>query len=61
LKIENTALPSSLIVDYLAGSLIVLLTWWLKQGMPHPPERMDELYQQLVMPGVSSIIENRIL
>jgi len=61
LKIENGAVPSSLIVDYLAGSLMILLTWWLKQGMPHPPERMDEIFQQLVMPGVSSFLEDRII
>jgi len=57
---EDAVVPSSLIVDYLSGSLMVLLKWWLREGMPYTPEQMDEFFQQLVMPGVSSIIENRI-
>jgi len=54
----NAAVPVSLIVDYLAGSLMILLQWWLKQGMPYPPERMDEIFQQLVMPGVFAMIKD---
>jgi hypothetical protein len=25
--------------------------------MPYPPERMDDFFQQLVMPGVGNILE----
>ena len=53
----NGSIPSSLVIDYLAGSLMTLLKWWVKQGMPYPPERMDEIFQQLVMRGVSSVIK----
>jgi hypothetical protein len=53
---ENTSIPPSLVIDYLAGSLMTLLKWWVKQGMSYPPERMDKIFQQLVMPGVSSTI-----
>jgi len=52
----NASLPPSLIIDYLAGSLMTLLKWWVKQGMSYPPERMDEIFQQLTMQGVSSFI-----
>jgi AcrR family transcriptional regulator len=55
-KDTNTVVPVSLIVDYLAGSLMVLLRWWWKEGMPYPPERMDEIFQQMVMPGVASML-----
>lgn len=51
----NLVVPVSLIVDHLAGSLMVLIKWWWKEGMPYPPERMDEIFQQMVMPGVSSM------
>ena len=49
---ETASIPPSLAVEYLAGSLMTLLKWWVKQGMSYPPERMDEIFQELVMPGV---------
>lgn len=56
-KNENASIPPSLAVDYLAGSLMTLLKWWVRQGMSYPPDRMDEIFQQLVMKGVSSVIK----
>ena len=55
----NASIPPSLVTDYLAGSLMTLLKWWVKQGMSYPPERMDEIFQQLVMRGVSSLIKTK--
>ena len=52
---ENASIPSSLIIDYLAGSLMTLIKWWVKHDMSYPPERMDEIFQRLAMPGVSSL------
>ena len=54
---ENASIPPSLAVDYLAGSLMTLLKWWVKQDMSYPPERMDEIFQQLVIQGVYSVIK----
>ena len=54
---ENASIPPSLVIDYLAGSLMTLLKWWVKQGMSYPPKRMDEIFQQLVMRSVSSMIK----
>ena len=56
---ENAPIPPSLAVEYLAGSLMTLLKWWVKQGMSYQPERMDEIFQQLVMRGVSSMIKTK--
>ncbi len=44
----------SLVSNYLAGTLITLLKWWLDNKMPYSPEQMDEIFQQLVMPGVQA-------
>lgn len=46
----------SVISNYLAGSLLTLLVWWLENDMPYLPERMDALYQELSMPGVWSVL-----
>jgi AcrR family transcriptional regulator len=44
--------PLPILSSYVSGSLATLLKWWLDNKMPYPPERMDEMFQQLVMPGV---------
>jgi len=54
---ENASIPLSLVIDYLASSLMTLLKWWVKNDMSYPPKRMDEIFQQLVMQGVSSMIK----
>src|SRR5437879_5443742 len=44
------AIPISILSSYLASELFVLLQWWLDQKMPYPPERMDEIFHDLVNP-----------
>ena len=48
----EASVPASLIVDYLTDTLMSLIQWWFKDGMKYTPEQMDEMFQQLVMPGV---------
>jgi len=40
----------------LAGSLISLLSWWIRRGMRESPARMDELYHSMAWTGVNSAI-----
>ena len=44
---DRTAIPLEVRAEFLAGSLLAFLTWWLDNDMPYPPERMDEMYQEL--------------
>jgi AcrR family transcriptional regulator len=50
------AIPLDVITVYLAGALQTMLLWWLERKMPYTPERMDEMFQQLVMPGVNAAL-----
>ena len=52
--------PIPVISDYLAGALLTLLQWWLDNNMPYPPERMDEMFQQLVLPGVMASLQKSV-
>ena len=52
---KDIDIPASVLVDYVTGSLMILIQWWFKQGMTKTPEQMDALFQQLVIPGVSSV------
>ena len=44
---DHTTIPIDVRAGFLASSLLALLTWWLDNGMPYPPESMDEMYQEL--------------
>jgi AcrR family transcriptional regulator len=53
-RLEQGPVPASLIVDYLADSIITLIKWWVKQGMMYSPEQMDEMFRQMTMPVIGS-------
>lgn len=53
---EKVTIPFSILSTYLAGTLITLLQWWLDNRMPYPPEQMNSMYQQLVLPGVIGVL-----
>jgi len=44
---DQTTIPIEVRAGFLASSLLALLTWWLDNDMPYPPEAMDEMYQEL--------------
>jgi len=49
---QTPAAPLSLVAAYLSGALATFLKWWLDNRLPYSPEQMDEMFQQMVMPGV---------
>ena len=53
---RTPAAPLSLVASYIAGAILTMLTWWLDQEMPYTPERMDAMFQQLVLPGVQGTL-----
>ena len=53
----EVSVPVSLIVDYLTDTLMTLIQWWFKDGLKYTPEQMDEMFQQLVMPGVLTVLK----
>ncbi len=53
-SLANKQTPSvsvSLLSNYLANEILAFLIWWLDQNMPYTPERMDEIFHQLIAPG----------
>ena len=49
-------IPLPIITNFLAGSLLTMIIWWLEQEMPYPPEEMDDMFNALAMPGVRSLM-----
>ncbi len=54
---HDLSVPLPILSNYLAGTLLTLLKWWLDNNMPYTPQRMDEIFQQLVMPGVRDVLQ----
>ena len=52
---DESLVPLPVLACSLAGSLLVLLKWWLDNKMPYPPERMNAMFQQLAIAGIQTI------
>jgi AcrR family transcriptional regulator len=50
------AIPLTVLAYALAGTLLILLKWWLDNKMPYSPEYMDEILQKLVMSNARKIL-----
>jgi AcrR family transcriptional regulator len=50
-------IPLAVVSQYLSGAFLNLLTWWIEAGLPYSPEQMDEIFQQLALPGVLATID----
>jgi len=57
---ETISVPLPVLSNFLAGSLISLLQWWLENRMPYSPERLAVMYEQLVTPGVRAVLSPSI-
>lgn len=55
----SSSVPQAAVAHYLAGAFFTLLKWWLEAERPCPPEQMDQIFQQLVMPGVRAIVGDK--
>lgn len=53
---HHPKIPIPIVSSYLASELFVLLKWWLDERMPYPPERMDQIYHELVTPAVERLM-----
>jgi AcrR family transcriptional regulator len=53
---QSPSIPLPILASAVAGVLLVLLKWWLDNKMPYAPERMDEIFQHLMMPGIRTVL-----
>jgi len=54
----NPSIPLDILSYAMAGTLLILLKWWLDHKMPHSPEYMDEIFQKLIMSNAKNILIN---
>jgi AcrR family transcriptional regulator len=54
---RSPSVPLEMVAQYLTGAFMNLFKWWIEAEMPYSPERMDEIFRQVALPGVWAIIE----
>ena len=50
------SVPLAVLSYSMAGTLLILLKWWLDNKMPYSAEYMNEIFQQLVMSSARNIL-----
>ena len=53
------SVPLPVLSQYLAGAFLNLLKWWLEAEMPYSPAQMDDMFQQLALPGVWAVAQGK--
>jgi AcrR family transcriptional regulator len=56
---RSPPIPLLVVSEYLAGTFLTLLKWWLAADMPYPPEQMESIFQQLALPGVWAMLKEK--
>jgi AcrR family transcriptional regulator len=49
---QRQAIPPDILTHHLVSAFMSLMIWWLDHDLPHPPERMDHIYRQLIRGGI---------
>jgi AcrR family transcriptional regulator len=52
-------IPAEIFAAHIASSLLAMIEWWLENDMPYPPERMGEIYSQLVVQGAWNVVHRQ--
>ena len=44
---DQTDIPPDVAAAFVAGSLMAMITWWLDNDMPYPPEQMADMFRRM--------------
>ena len=51
---EEFNIPIPILANFIAGSFLTLLQWWLENKMIYSPEEMDKIFRKLTMAGIEN-------
>ena len=49
---EGFDIPPSILANFIAGSFLTLLKWWLENKMNYSPEEIDKIFKRLISSGI---------
>jgi AcrR family transcriptional regulator len=47
-------IPIPIMANFIAGSFLTLLKWWLENRMAYSPEQMDDIFKKLTLTGLEA-------
>ena len=51
--VYSSNMPRELVVQYVVGAFLSVLTWWLDGGAKLPPDEIDAMFQRLIVAGIA--------
>jgi AcrR family transcriptional regulator len=51
---KESEIPLPIMANFIAGSFLTLLKWWLENKMIYSPDQMDEIFKKLTMSGIEA-------
>lgn len=60
MKNRKSPVPIELTTHWIVSSLLSLTIWWLENNMPYSAEKMDEIFRQLMMPGIEAALGRKV-
>lgn len=51
---KGSDIPPPIVANFIAGSFLTLLKWWLENKMVYSPEQMDEIFKKLTLAGMEA-------
>jgi len=54
-KNSTDSVPRELIVQFVVGAYMAVLTWWLDKGAKLPPAKIDAMFRRLASEGLESL------
>lgn len=55
---QSGIIPPKAAANHIAGSMLLLIEWWLDENMPLPPHQMAKVYEQLVTGAAVNAVMN---
>jgi len=52
---STDTIPRDLVVQYIVGAYMAVLTWWLKGGAKIPAQQIDPMFRRLVIEGITPL------
>jgi AcrR family transcriptional regulator len=52
---STDSIPRELVVQFVAGAYMAVLTWWLDKGANLPPAKIDVMFRRLASEGLESL------
>jgi AcrR family transcriptional regulator len=46
--------PTPIMANFIAGSFLTLMKWWLENKMVYSPEEIDEIFKKLITSGIEA-------